>query len=266
MSGTVRISSRTQRPLSDFPPNRYTEALEDLDLDAEGYPRKRGWTVNKSLMNSLLFSLRQLCSHPANGAVNKRVLGNVIGTIEEVLEVMRSQATNTLQSEIRELWASRSKSGQLMCWEEEECEGLESALEIFGAVIEKTQPVANEIVAAMVECHEELKRERTLRNRLGSVDSMGSGVAGALAILEDDNSSATAMLSDIERGLVAKTSALRSRLRELLLVQHGAHFFAGSAWHILGKFSELEDGAYAQADELRNVVCEFVRSSIGLLR
>lgn len=62
------------------------------------------------------------------------------------------------------------------------------------------------------------------------------------------------MISPTERGMASGLAGLKTRLRDIVLVQHAAFFFSGGAWHNLGKFPELEDASYAQAETLRQMV------------
>ena len=76
---------------------------------------------------------------------------------------------------------------------------------------------------------------RLKRNRSASIGSTGDdkGISGALALgLDDDDEVADdeIPLSELERALATRVSALRSRLRELLIVQHSAQFLVGSAY------------------------------------
>lgn len=53
---------------------------------------------------------------------------------------------------------------------------------------------------------------------------------------------------------IARTTAGRLRLRELLLVKHQALFFTGSAYFNLGKFPDEENEAYSAAEHLRTTI------------
>lgn len=150
---------------------RYDEALDDLGLAMDGIPRRDplatvGWDLNLQSMNASLLALRQRCCHPFTGAANKSRLGQsnslskVSQTLEEVLEAMRMNVATTLQSDVRELWASRVTSGQLMCWEMEECENFENALNIFAEAIEALTSIAEGLLLALQTAVTELRDER----------------------------------------------------------------------------------------------------------
>jgi hypothetical protein len=69
--------------------------------------------------------------------------------------------------------------------------------------------------------------------RKRSVSLAGAnGLDDALAFEDEDSSfDSNSPISDTERAMRAKIGPLRSRLREVMMVQHSAYFLAGSAWH-----------------------------------
>lgn len=70
-------------------------ALQSLHVDARGVFASDGWEMDISLLRVQLHRLRQVCTHPQIGGLQKgndKVLGGALKTMEQVLEAMREQA------------------------------------------------------------------------------------------------------------------------------------------------------------------------------
>lgn len=80
--------------------------------------------------------------------------------MEEVLESMRSTTASGVDAETRALWLSRTQSAQLMCWEKEECENFERALEIFSEAIIALTPVKEGLLLSLKGMAQDLKEEK----------------------------------------------------------------------------------------------------------
>lgn len=135
------------------------------------------------IQNRWLVTLRQLCCHPQIGNRNKRVLGSVIKTVEDVLFTMRDLAVSTLQNEQRAYCthsiivsffglglicgrrfagAQRVKRAQLMMWDREDCEGIDHAAGIFQIAVAELEPVIQEIAGAIRQIWKHRREDRSV--------------------------------------------------------------------------------------------------------
>lgn len=124
------------------------------------------------------------------------------------------------------------------------------------------------------------RRERSGRaTSVDPADVEGLGAALGLGFGEDTRLDGGLPISEKERQNLGRLSTLRTRLRELLFVQHSANFFMGSAYFksvtrfelsfailiyfcSLGKFPDLEAEAYATADVLRQTILQPWESAV----
>jgi len=89
----------------------------------------------------------------------------------------------------------------------------------------------------------------------GDEDTLAEIYAQDLAGEEDgDGETEGGALSTKERNLVQQIGALRTRLRELLLIRHQIRFQWGSAYFAMGKFAVAEAFQYAEAESIRETL------------
>lgn len=176
---------------------RYIEALEQLGLDQDGSPKHDSvdaegnptpWIPDKADMvrpsrspplrsltshtqNRWLVALRQLCCHPQIGQANKKGLGKVLKTVEDVLATMMEAAISSWMSDFRSLWLTRVRRAQLLMFDLESCERFEEALEVFERAVEEMQPVIEEVAGSIREAWRDRRAERCASS---SLDRWGS--------------------------------------------------------------------------------------------
>ncbi|KAM0747530.1 hypothetical protein T439DRAFT_328769 [Meredithblackwellia eburnea MCA 4105] len=251
---------------------RYLEALEQLGLESDGTPKDSSldengipiWQLDKGEMNRWLVALRQLCCHPQVGQGNKRVLGSVLKTVDDVLSTMFENARSGVHSDQRALWVARVKRAQLMTYDREDCERFENALQVFNNAYSELQPIVDEVVGSLKDAWKDRKAERVRRGRSSSAsdDELDDNVGDMLGLGLDDDDKNDIPASEKERSIASRISALRNRLREILLVQHSALFFAGATYFNMGKFAEEERKAYADAENLRQSILKPYESRV----
>ncbi|GAA5942532.1 E3 ubiquitin-protein ligase IRC20 [Sporobolomyces koalae] len=237
--------------------SRYGEMLDALGLDSQGSPkiqidRQTGkplaWQPDKGEMNKWMGILRSLCAHPQIGATGRQALGHVLKTVEEVYASMREKATSEIQSMQRAILAIRVKKGQYELWDKDDEKRFESSLKVFEEVLAGCEPI---IEAVAHEIHEAWKKDNKSRAET-SASPFSSDVAGAMQIgFANDEGGSDERQTDLMRSL----SALKSRLRELILVKHSALFFSGHAYFNMER-TEEENEMYSRAEKLRQVVLQ----------
>lgn len=171
---------------------------------------------------------------------------------------MRDKAVGVVLSDQRTLLATRVKRAQWLCYDKEECERFEEALEMFGGTLLDLEPVVEEVVRMIGEAWElrkaryvspslfrrfvvararadasparRLKRDESVASSALSVE--GDGIVTALSLgLADQEKAEDHHLTEKDRALITNLGALRTRLRELLSVKHKCYFFSGSAYY-----------------------------------
>lgn len=76
-----------------------------------------------------------------------------------------------------------------------------------------------------------IRRGRSSSAGTSSSNDESRSVGGALGLgLDDEEKAGEIPLSEKERTIAARLSALRNRLREVLLVQHAALFYSGATY------------------------------------
>lgn len=94
---------------------------------------------------------RTVCCHPQVGRGARLATGDVLKTVEDVLQSMKEKAVSAVLSDTRALFATRVKRGQLMCYDKEDCERFETALDIFRLVLLEVEPVVEDVVQKIKE-------------------------------------------------------------------------------------------------------------------
>ncbi|GAA5866067.1 hypothetical protein JCM3774_000014 [Rhodotorula dairenensis] len=239
---------------------RYNEALKVLGLDEEGFPIPPAdtpnwqWEPDKSEMLRALTTLRQLCTHPQIGSSNKEALGRVLKTVDEVYAAMREKAISEIQSEQRAMLHARVKRAQYQMWDKDDTEErFARALDLFKSATAEVEPIIQEVSDEIHAVWQSRKKDPT---RDSSTDPADKGVAGALELgYRTDNIDENQLMTETERGLSSRVSALRNRLRDLLFVKHSSLFFSGHACFNM-KRSEEETLFYQTAEHLRQTILQ----------
>lgn len=116
------------------------------------------------------------------GEKNKRLLGNVLKTVDEVLLNLKDGAVAGVHAEQRQFWVHKVRRAQLQMyaflfllkvgrvnakmllngfrWDKEDCERFEDALAIFQAALAELESMVVEIVEALRETWAERKAEK----------------------------------------------------------------------------------------------------------
>ncbi|SCZ87292.1 BZ3500_MvSof-1268-A1-R1_Chr2-2g04758 [Microbotryum saponariae] len=265
---------------------RYSEMLESLQLDLDGTLKDptTPWDPDASDLSRWLVSLRQLAIHPQVGIQNKRGLGHVLKSVDEVLTTMRANTVSALHTDQRVLLHARMTRAQYGMYDAEDCERFEKSLLLFDHVVRDLEPVTKEVIEQLRQAWMDRPKAAAVGLTAGSVaipedrqseeeEAVDDEVAEALGLgLEDEYDSSDddgdeLAYQDHNTGLVklrAKTDkeklaiktlgSLRSRLRDLLFVKHSAWFFSGNAYFNMGKFAVQEAEMYQKAEELRSSI------------
>ncbi len=175
-----------------------------------------------------LTTLRQLCTHPQIGSSNKAALGRVLKTVDEVYAAMREKAVSEIQSAQRAMLQARVKRAQYQMWDKDDTEErFERALTLFKSATEEVEPIIEEVSNEVHAVWQSRKRDPS---RESPNDLSDTGVAGALELgYRSENVDENQIMSETERNLSTRVSALRNRLRDLLFVKHSSLFFSGHA-------------------------------------
>ncbi|GAA5841899.1 hypothetical protein JCM3766R1_002531 [Sporobolomyces carnicolor] len=247
--------------------SRYSEMLQALGLNADGTPhhlvdRRSGqvlpWKPDKAEMNRWLGILRALAAHPQVGAAGRQALGHVLKTVEEVYKSMREQAISAIQSEQRAILANQVKRGQYSMWDKDIDDRFSSALKLFEVVIEKVDPIIEEVAQ---EIHAAWKERRKSRSET-SMSPEEHDVTGALQIgFANDEGRDKESLTERERAFARSLSGLKNRLRDLLFVKHSALFFSGHAYFNM-QDAEKETEAYGSAERLRQTLLQSYENNV----
>ncbi|KAM0786243.1 hypothetical protein ACM66B_007043 [Microbotryomycetes sp. NB124-2] len=252
--------------------SKYLECLDALGLQQDGSPKDLGvdpqtgepiaWIPKAGDLNKSLVHLRQVCCHPQVGHGHKVSLSGVLKTVQEVLFAMKDKAVSAVMTDTRQLLDTRVKRAQLMCYDPEDCERFETALEIYQSTLLDLRPVIEDLVTKIKDVYAASKAiERKRLDTPGAestltalsdettdsiVHALGLGMAEEERDQDDHR-----LVSDKERALTRTLGTLRNRLRDFLFIEHNALFFSGNAYFNMGKFADEEADMYRRAEQLR---------------
>ncbi|KAK3680706.1 SNF2 family N-terminal domain-containing protein [Podospora appendiculata] len=225
-------------PFSAVEEQHYQSLFKDLaascGLDPRGNPVQEDWNPDdpsvQYAMRVALDRLRQTALHPEVGNRNRRALGQKIGpmrTVEEVLNAMLEQSDGAMRTDQRNLLALRLTRGQILA-------GLQrprDALEVWEEVRAKT----SDIVA---ECRNQLEHETKEAQK-----------AGKRLSDEADN-------DEREDGVSARIGEARRRLRSALEIQHRAVFFCSNAYFSIKSNADLAEPGSEEFKQLEKLEIE----------
>jgi E3 ubiquitin-protein ligase SHPRH len=146
----------------------FNQMCEESGVDAEGSPLTDNWTPESvsDVMRKWLVRLRQIALHPEIGGKNRRAVGNIVGPLRTVNQVLESMVENTDQSirtDQRLMLVSKLRRGQLF----ENSPRVMEALVIW-------EEVAGEALAIVEECRQQLSREHAGIIEIGSASGKAS--------------------------------------------------------------------------------------------
>ncbi|KIK98364.1 hypothetical protein PAXRUDRAFT_9577 [Paxillus rubicundulus Ve08.2h10] len=265
----------------------YDRALEDalveLGLDARGVAGYEGWTVEPSVLRNILRRLRGICTHPQVGQLqrqgDKLNKAGALKSIGDVLEAMRDQNWRNLMDDLKAKIQALIRLAQLQQHQSDDRDRYQRALEHLLTAETEVNELIGEIKTTIAQHHikgEALKKEaqalRESRRMNVPSDSQAEKENGKGKGKGKDPEREFVPLTDLDhdadeeddiedQGLPKthageehsiKRRALQARLRECIMVLHRVKFLQGDVYHVLGSsFSEKEDGAYGDAENIR---------------
>lgn len=245
--------------------------LNALQLHQEGVPLVDGqeWDPSSRDLNSWLTSLRQACCHPQVGKAAKVVLGRTLKTVEDVLESMRDKAQTTQWTDQRALLATRVRHAQLLCYDREECERFEVALDRLQGALLEVQPLVQVVSGEVKRAWRECKRRQKERDRIARQRTRAGGVDRKEPVDDDESDSdgdddAADDKMDVDEqepgnvglALDGRTSAVNKALAETLGLGMGDEEEEGKEH---GTFrSEADRAAQAKLSAMRNRLRELL--------
>jgi E3 ubiquitin-protein ligase SHPRH len=232
----------------------FEELAETCGLDPRGHPLQVDWDPEEptvqSAMRVALDRLRQTILHPEVGNRNRRALGQKIGpmrTVAEVLETMLEQSDGAMRTDQRSLLSTRIVRGQILACQKR----VGDALAVWQEVLAK----CTEMVS---ECRAQLDHEMREAQKGNASEARPS----------PDGSEQ----EDREDAVPPRVGEARRRLRSALEIQHRAVFFCANAHFSIKsnkdttvpdseefkRLEKLEVEGYEHAKAIRNEVLQEV--------
>ncbi|KAI9435845.1 SNF2 family N-terminal domain-containing protein [Lactarius indigo] len=277
---------RVERHVYD---QNWENALLELSLDARGITTSQMPEVNTTLLRSWLRKLRQICTHPQIGQLqrpgDKAYKPGVLKTMGQVLGGMKDQNWRNVIDDRRNKINTMAVTTQIMQHDPRLDHPEENCLEILLQAENEADHVISEVLSYIADHDAEgeklIAEAATLRaarrEKRASTQNAGNIHRGddeddgrqedhRSSMFDDDDDS----LSDHE-GLpktaageehVHKSRALQQRLRECYLTLHRVKFLQGDVYHWMGgSKAEEEAAAYGAADGLRSKLLKFPEES-----
>lgn len=233
----------------------FDELAATCGLDPRGNPLQADWDPDdlavQRAMRVALDRLRQTVLHPEVGNRNRRALGQKIGpmrTVAEVLETMLEQTDGAKRTDQRSLLSTRLVRGQILACQKR----VEDALSVWQEVLAKSTEMVS-------ECRAQLDHEMQ-ESQKGNVSGSRSSPDGSET--EEDGDEAVS----------PRVGEARRRLRSALEIQHRAVFFCSNAYFSIKsneeitipgseefkRLEKLEVDGYEHAKAIRNEVLQEV--------
>ncbi|KAL2259405.1 hypothetical protein VTK26DRAFT_6921 [Humicola hyalothermophila] len=231
----------------------FEELAETCGLDPRGHPIWADWDPEdpavQSAMRIALDRLRQTVLHPEVGTRNRRALGQKIGpmrTVAEVLDAMLEQTDAVMRTDQRSLLSTRIVRGQVLACQKK----VKDALSVWqGVLAESTKLVS--------ECRAQLEME---------IRESRKGVASETQPSPEDSEAE----EDREDAVPPRVGEARRRLRSALEVQHRAVFYCANAYFSMKsneemtipdseefkRLEKLEVEGYEQAKTIRSEILQ----------
>ncbi|KAL2025050.1 hypothetical protein VTK56DRAFT_52 [Thermocarpiscus australiensis] len=199
----------------------FEELVATCGLDARGNPLQADWDPEdpgvQSAMRIALDRLRQTVLHPEVGNRHRRALGQKIGpmrTVSEVLDAMLEQIDGAMRTDQRGLLSARLTRGQIFACQKK----VGDALAVWQEVLAKS----TEIVS---ECRAQLAREIQEARKANESETDSAA--------DDDEA------EDREDATSPRLGEARRRLRSALEIQHTAVFFCANAYFSIKSNEEM---------------------------
>ncbi|KAJ3177101.1 hypothetical protein HDU87_004593 [Geranomyces variabilis] len=203
--------------------------------------------ANDQLRSMWLLQLRQTCCHPQIGAHNKRVLGGVLRSIGDVLDVMLRQAKSAAFSAETRFFNARVHRAQMLeiiaknnGWEEYGA----APLSVYGAIytdirraLEAVQQERNAVIA---------KQKLMEQPRVLDESQVGTDLLEDQTEQQGEHTGSQDTIEEINDEMTALTGRIRS-LQEL---QHRVVYFTASVHHSM-KNEQVENEKYEEATKIR---------------
>ncbi|KAF8576626.1 hypothetical protein K439DRAFT_1366726 [Ramaria rubella] len=238
------------------------EALDELGVDSRGVAASQDWEIDIGLLRNWLRRLRQICTHPQVGSLQRKKMVNsgTIKTMREVLQGLQARNWQTLIFDRRNQIQLCARRAQLLQKVDEELNRYHESRDLLQIAKTEVNQLVEDIKLVVTE-HEEQGRQikaETISNRrkrhAEAKDSpKGKGKAPEIAFessadeySEDDNLPHT-RIGEEHR---SQQRNLQARLREACVLQHKIAFLLGDVYHILENNIEEEE-SYAVAELVR---------------
>jgi E3 ubiquitin-protein ligase SHPRH len=232
----------------------FEELAETCGLDTRGNPLVGDWDPEdpaiQRAMRVALDRLRQTVLHPEVGNRNRRALGQKVGpmrTVTEVLDAMLEQTDSAVRTDHRAVLSGRLAKGQILACQKRE----QDALAVWEEVATKSTELVDESRAQLDREIEEARKAKSSETRASSVDGEGE---------------------DREDAVPPRVGEARRRLRSALEIQHRAVFFCANAYFSMksdqervlvdsdeyNRLEKIEVEAYDRAKEIRKEILQEV--------
>lgn len=237
--------------------------MEQLQLEPDGTPQvvsQEGyhWDPTTRDLNSWLTSLRQACCHPQVGQAAKVVLGRTLKTVEDVLDSMRDKALTSTWNDQRALLAARVKHAQLLCYDREECERFERALEMLQDTLLEVQPIVAAVLKEVKRAWRECKRRKRNRDRRAANEDVADDASDdGLGVRDDEDQDARDGMDVDLDGAQERTGTDAASIQLAETLGLGLDDEADEGPHAL-KLNEKDKAAIAKLSSLRNRLRELV--------
>ncbi|KAH9068111.1 SNF2 family N-terminal domain-containing protein [Lactarius deliciosus] len=274
---------RVERHVYD---QNWENALLQLGLDARGVNSSQNSEINTTLLRSWLRKLRQICTHPQIGQLqrpgDKTYKPGVLKTMGQVLDGMKDQNWRNVMDDRRNKINEMVVATQIMQYDPHLNRREEKCLEILLKAENEADHVISEVLSYIADHdaegeklieeaaalraarrEEQASKQNVGHNRRG--DDEGGGHQDHRSVFDDDdNLSYHEGLPKNAAGEehVHKSRALQQRLRECYLTLHRVKFLQGDVYHWMGESKAGEEAAaYGAADGLRSKLLKFPEES-----
>ncbi|KAK0636215.1 SNF2 family N-terminal domain-containing protein [Bombardia bombarda] len=211
----------------------FTELAGTCGLDAHGNPLANDWDPDspavQAAMRTALDRLRQTALHPEVGSRSRRALGQKVGpmqTVEEVLDAMVEQSDGAMRTDQRNLLTLMLTKGQILAGLGHD--NVTKAREIWEQVRAKSEEMVK-------ECRDQLEHE---------VQAAREAETPEVDNNTDDGT------DDDEDTVPPRVGEARRRLRSALEIQHRAVFFCANAYFSI---KSNEDVVVPDSDEFKQL-------------
>ncbi|KAH9964865.1 SNF2 family N-terminal domain-containing protein [Russula dissimulans] len=240
------------------------KALLQLNLDARGVSTLQNGEVDTALLRTWLRKLRQICTHPQVGQLqkpgDKAYKPGVLKNMREVLEGMKDQNWRNVMDDRRSKVNEMATATQIMQHDVGLDERPQRCLEILLRAEKEVQEMISDILSVIAD-HD--AKEVELKAKAAALRAE-IGVSRHMEPKDDDDESDNGGLPKTPAGEehIHKSRALQQRLRDCYLTLHRVKFLQGDIYHWMGERKVVEEAvAYKAAEELRSKLLKFTEES-----